>query len=347
MTFRIDRILGISTLATVLLAGAPARGADDDSGVWWENSMQVQMQGMSMPATVTKTCMPKSGPKEPPRSGDDSDCTYSDVQHHGSRTTWKVVCTGKHPMTGEGEMSGTKDGYSGQMTMHMGQGSKGGDVVMVMSGKQLGGDCDPNATKKQMDALKKQSDDAQAQGKKALSDVCEKSAAEGQLRMFAKVGGQCSSYPGAVAKLREVLGTYAGFTSYEAQAHADASSAQTYQEIMKSDPEEDKGKLCKKAAASSSCDKTPNEVIRFLRKSCPTEMRGIARLCCPGRDYSGKNQLWYDICVDYAKDALGKGGIKGDSKDTGAEDKTAPDSKSSKDQAVDKAKGMLKGLFGK
>jgi len=347
MAFRVDRILGISTIATVLLAGAPARGADDDRGVWWESSIQVQMQGMSMPATVSKTCLPKSGPKEPPRSGDDSDCVYSDVQHHGAQTTWKVVCTGKHPMTGEGEMSGTQDGYSGRMTMHMGQGGKGGDVVMGMSGKRLGGDCDANATKKQVEAVKKQSDDAQAQGRKALADTCEKSAAEVQLRMFARAGGQCGSYPGAVAKLREVLGTYAGFTSYAAQARADASNVQAYQEIMKSDPEEDKGKLCKKAAAASSCDRTPNEVIRFLRGSCPTEMRGVARLCCPGRDYSGKNQLWSDICVDYAKDLLGKG-----DKDSGAaakqgEDKPAPDNKSSKDRAADKAKDMLKGLFGK
>jgi hypothetical protein len=343
MAFRVDRCLGSSTLALALLLAGTARGADEESGVWWENSFQMEMQGMAMPAQTSKSCLPKSGPKEPPRSGDDSDCTYSDVKHEGAKTSWKVVCTGKNPMTGEGEMTGTKEAYSGKMTMHMGEGRKGGDVVMVINGKRLGGDCDANATKKQVAAFKKQSDDAQAKGKKTMDEACVKGAADVALAMFSGPGNMCSKSTDARAKLKEVLGTLRGYSLYQQQVKGDASLSKVYQEIMGSDPEADKANFCKKSAAQSSCEKTPAGAISWMQKNCPTEMRGIARTCCPGRDFSGVDELWNGICTDYAKDVLGKGGLK-DEKPVKVKEE---EPKSGKDQAVDKAKGMLKGLFGK
>jgi hypothetical protein len=346
MALRCDRWLRIPTLATLLLAGATARAGDETSGVWWENTFQMQMQGMSMPAQVSKACLAKNGSPEPPRSGDDSDCTYSDVKHEGARTTWKVVCTGKHPMTGEGEMTGTREAYSGKMTMHMAEGGKGGgDMAMVISGKRLGGDCDANATKKQVAALKKQSDEQQALGRKQMAEQCEKSAAEGQILMFGGgATGFCKDQPGARTKLREVLGTLRGFVSYQQQAKADPSVNAIYQDVMGSDPEADRAKHCKKAAAESKCEKTPGGTVKFIRDSCPAEMQEMAKQCCSGRDYSGVNEQWNRICTDYAKNALGKGGARDEPKpDAKPDAKPAEDAKTPQDQA----KKLLKGLFGK
>ncbi len=339
MVIRFDRWLGLGTLALSCLAAAPARASDQDSGVWWENSVQMQMQGMSMPATTTKQCMPKSGPTEPPRSGDDQNCKMTDVKNVGPKMTWKVECTGKHPMTGDGEMTRTKDGYTGKMNVHSAQ----GDMTMAMSGKLLGGDCDANATKKQVAALKKQSDDAQAQGKKTMDEACVKGAADVALAMFSGPGNMCSKSTDARAKLKEVLGTLRGYALYQQQVKGDASLSTVYQEIMGSDPEADKASLCKKSAAQSSCEKTPAGVISWMQANCPTELRGISRTCCPGRDFSGVDEQWNRICTGYAKDVLGKGGLK-DEKPVKVKEE---EPKSEKDQAVDKAKGMLKGLFGK
>jgi len=155
MMNRIARRLAVAALALASLLAGSARGADGEKGVWWESTVQMQMKGMSMPPTVTKTCLAPGAPRDPPRSANDNDCTYSDVKHDGPKTSWKVVCTGKHAMTGEGEMTGNKDSYSGKMTMHMAQGGAG-EMVMVMSGKLVGGECDASAGRKQADPVKKQ-----------------------------------------------------------------------------------------------------------------------------------------------------------------------------------------------
>jgi hypothetical protein len=333
MALRRDRWLPVSTLAIVFLAGATARAADE-GGVWWETSVEMQGMGMAMPAT--KVCLPRNGPKEPPSAGDDPSCKVTDVKNDGLRMTWKMECTGKNAMKGDGEMTRTKDGYTGKVNMHMAQ----GDMVMAMTGKRLGGDCDPEAGRKQAAAYKKQGEEMQAQSRKAMAEACEKSAAEVQLRMFGGPGALCKEQPGARAKLREVLSTLRGYTLYQQQAKADPSVSAIYQDVMGSDPEADRAKHCKKAAADSKCDKTPGGVLQFLRTTCPAEMRDIAKQCCAGRDYSGVNEQWNDICTDLAKEVLGKGGAK----DKGEK---AEEPKSGQDQAKDQAKKLLKGLFGK
>jgi hypothetical protein len=60
----------------------------------------------------------------------------SDYKVTDNKVTWKMACTGREAMTGEGEMTFAGDSYTGLMKMMMPQGS----MAMTMSGKRLG-DC--------------------------------------------------------------------------------------------------------------------------------------------------------------------------------------------------------------
>ncbi|HET6438683.1 MAG TPA: DUF3617 family protein [Anaeromyxobacter sp.] len=350
MAFRFDGLLGMVVMAMALLV-APLAGAAEEQGVWWD----VTSDAMGM-STKQRLCLPEGGPTEMPPP--DPGCTYSEVRTVGKRTTFRVTCTGQDAMSGSGDITRGDGTFAGILNMQGTMKDRKGNsqqmaVAMTMKGQRAGGACDPNAAKKKVAAIKQQQqelqNEMQAQAQKANAQMCDRAATDLNFRLFAKQGGPCASVPAALAKLREILGTFSGYTGYLRAAEGDPTARQVYEEVMNSDPEADKAKLCKKAAASSSCEKTPDEVTRFLRKNCPTEMRGIARLCCPGRDFSGVNALWYDICTDYAKEVLGKGGLKDQpkpAKTSGDTTRPAEKTDSPHDQAVQKARDALKGLFG-
>jgi hypothetical protein len=133
------------TLSTMVLAQGPRRDGR------WEVTMQMEMPGMpaAMPPFTVEQCVTKeqandpqrSVPQQPQRGGGQSDCKTEDYKATGSKVSWTMRCTTPQPMTGTGEMTYTKDAYTGQMTMNMERGGQPMKMTMKMTGKRLG-DCE-------------------------------------------------------------------------------------------------------------------------------------------------------------------------------------------------------------
>lgn len=120
------------TVVAVLVAYpclALAQGPDE----LWEITAQMKMGGMAMPAMPSKVCKKKGAENVPPA---EKDCRNYDVKTVGARTTWKVECTGKEKMTGEGEITMGKGSYKGRLKLKM----EGDDeaILTEYSGRLVG-----------------------------------------------------------------------------------------------------------------------------------------------------------------------------------------------------------------
>ena len=134
-------ILGVIALF-LLLTISPLAFADEKSGEWWEVTTKMEMPGMPefsamMPGGhPTKVCLPTERDEQPFQS-QDQDCTTSDVENSGDSITFKMTCTGDHPMTGTGEGTFSRDNFHQKMKMQ----SDDGEMLMTIDGKRIGGEC--------------------------------------------------------------------------------------------------------------------------------------------------------------------------------------------------------------
>jgi len=128
------------TALAVVLAPAVALGGDVQmSEGLWEISTSMDMPGLPFklpPQTVThcytkeEIAKAESGVPEQQKN-----CKLADSKKVGNKLTWKVVCTGKNPGTGEGEIVFTNPtSYDGSMRMD----SQGQVMTMKYSGKRTG-----------------------------------------------------------------------------------------------------------------------------------------------------------------------------------------------------------------
>jgi hypothetical protein len=335
MNVRIDRRLRLGTLALAALCAGGARAADTEPGVWWEHTIEAEMKGMSVPATTQKVCVPKGGVREPPGAGNDDRCKVTDVKNAGAKMTWKVVCSGPDPMTGEGEMVRGKDRYDGKMSMH----SKQGDMSMKMSGKLVGGECDAGAVKKQVAAVQAQQAQQQKQADQTMAQVCDKAAEEVQLRAFAGSTALCKK-PEQAAAVCARLGTRQGYTAYRKQAQQDPEVSRLAKDLCKKDPETARAALCAQAAKDARGDRTPDDLLQFLGQSCPDEARALAKKECAGRSFTGMPDGFRQICVQYAREELAADDAQ--PKPAAAEQ---PSKKSSQDDALQQGKKLFKKLW--
>lgn len=331
---------GILTLALSL--ALPARGQDTEPGVWWEQTVEMSAQGMSMPATTQKVCVSKKGMSEPPGASKDEHCKVTDVKNVGPKMTWKMECGAPERMTGEGEITQGKNSYTGSMAMH----SARGDMSMKMSGKLVGGDCDAGATRKQVAAIQKMQKEQQQQADQGMAQMCDKAVEDVQLQLFSGPLAMCKK-PDQVARACARLDTREGFLAYQKQAE-DPQVPRIAKELCKKDMDAVRARYCTQAAGEAQGESTPRATLDFLAAYCPDESRTVARKLCAGRSFTGMPAKLRGMCVQYAREELSKGnkGEPAPAEDSG--DSTADEKpKSTKDQAKDQAKKVLKGLFGK
>lgn len=130
-------------LLTLSLFGLALPATAADNGEQWEITAKVEMPGMpvSMPAMTHKVCLPKQQqrPVEDmlPKEGN-SDCKMDDIRHSGTKTTFKMHCTGKHAMTGSGEIVNDGDSYHGTMHVVSSAGAQPIDMTQTFSGRRIG-----------------------------------------------------------------------------------------------------------------------------------------------------------------------------------------------------------------
>ncbi|MCR4333317.1 MAG: DUF3617 domain-containing protein, partial [Sulfuricaulis sp.] len=111
---------GIKSAVIALCLISPlAAFSAPDTGELWQITTSMEMEGMpmAMPAQTSKACLPKDRKSDAAIPKDES-CTTTDLRKSGSKTSYKIVCTGKNKMTGTGEFEDLgSDSYRGKMRM--------------------------------------------------------------------------------------------------------------------------------------------------------------------------------------------------------------------------------------
>jgi hypothetical protein len=144
---RISTQIRHSTAATALLAvlGAQMVALADDkpAGETWQETMSMEMAGMSMPSSTVEVCVPAGKAQEalskPQGPGMGDNCSVQDAKQDGNKFTAKFICTGKQPVQGTIETVFEGDHSKGTMTMSM----NGQQMTIKTDSKKLGAACTP------------------------------------------------------------------------------------------------------------------------------------------------------------------------------------------------------------
>jgi len=325
--------LSCLAVSTMLALPGPSRAqtGGKEPGVKWEQTVEMQMQGFSMPPTTSKFCAPKKDWKEPPKAGrDDDSCKISDVKHDGPRMTWKMACQGKEPMTGEGEMVQKGDGYTGQMTMH----SSHGDMVMKITGRNLGEECDAGEMKRTAEAYKKQAEEGQAAAAAGQAKACDEAVKTMSTSTFTMTD-VCKARKGDFCAH---LGTPAGYSIVAKRSPDEQSQAA---KMCNANLETVRAGLCSESAKAlkapgSATDPAKKADVSFVYGYCPDEARALAQRDCAGKSFTGMEPNLLQFCVKYAQDSQAKK----------PSPPPATPQEAAQKNAEDAAKKAVKGVFG-
>lgn len=315
--------LAVLVAPALVVAAPPAKGAavPPEPGVQWEQTVEMQMQGFSMPAQTSKVCVPKAGMTEPPGTGRDDKCKVTNVKNDGKKMTWSMVCEGEERMSGEGEILQRPDGYDGKMTVRSSQ----GEMLMKMSGRKLGTACDAAETRRQVAAIQAEGAALQAQG-------CREGAAALAVSMFTGPTAMCTD-PADRATLCRKAATAEGVSALSAQPASTTGGLST---LCGKDLAAMRADACADAArreAERRCTDGSDSLLAFLGQSCPAETRTVAQRECAGRTYTSLTTCYRSFCTTYAGDLLDKG------------KKAPPPAPKPEDAAGDAAKKAVKSLL--
>jgi hypothetical protein len=132
MNIRTVLILAIGIAALFPVVGFADNGADD----LWEVTANITMDGMRLPGAPSRVCT--KGNQADRMMPMEKDCKTSDVKTSGNRTTFRVVCTGKDPMSGTGDMTTGKGSYRGVLSLSGIVDGEKSTMVAEYSGKLVG-----------------------------------------------------------------------------------------------------------------------------------------------------------------------------------------------------------------
>jgi hypothetical protein len=339
--------LGAMSSATVLAAG---------SDELWEVTNKMEMAGVpfAMPAQTTKVCMQKGHEKDPNNAvskDKNQDCKMSDAKVSGNKSSWQMKCDGKHPMTGNGEITYGDGTYSGKMKTH----SKDGDMTMVYEGKRIGScnyatdgpQAQGNAMMKNIEAEQAKSQAEQAkQCKDALDDNryskflkqdCAWATDAASKKMCAQMS--CSDLkPQMCDRLSKGLGSMDSYKEIAGNKDARKLINECGLPFEKTTRE-----FCRKQLDSKNYED--------LAQYCEKEARPLFDKNCAGRDYTAAMDSKYGpICRRFGKWKGHDDENADESEDSAGDKKAAGDKKTDSDKGnpankiLDGAKS-LKGLF--
>ncbi len=133
---------------TVLgMVGAHATALADDKpvGELWQQTVTIEMTGMSMPSHTLEVCVPPGKANEalskPQGPGMNGNCTVQDAKRQGNRFTARFSCAGKQPVEGTIESVVEGDHAKGTITLSM----NGQQMTMKSDSHKVGTACTPTA----------------------------------------------------------------------------------------------------------------------------------------------------------------------------------------------------------
>ena len=307
-------------------AGAGAQGGPDEL---WNMSTRMEMAGMPAQALNHQVCMQK-GETQPEKMSQDKNCKVTEQRQVGNTFTWKIVCTGRDAMTGEGEMTRSGSSMNGRMRM---QGKSGGetlDMSIVYSGKLAGG-C--NAGERQQAAVKQQQAMI-AQGEAHTAQLCKESMDKYTTMMFEMQGGPCTARKGEycahVNKTSQSMRSPAG---YRAAMKHDGLRGEGWTQAAK---------FCSVPTAPIIADACKGAVggrdWDFVGEHCPAEAKAVATEHCAGRSYTvAMSSEYKGVCSRYASRDAG----------TAAQAPAAPTPTDAVKEGVKEGARALRKLFGR
>lgn len=268
---------------------AVAEGSDEQ----WEVTTKMEMQGMpmAMPGLTNTVCLPKNrkSDEELVPKDKNSDCKMSDVKQSGNKMTYRMTCTGKHPMSGDGEIEHSGDSYRGRMHVVGDMEGQQVDMTQSFSGKRIG-------TCTYEDQGKK----ALAMQEKMTADMCKQSIDKLEWRVFSndptwsQQFAVCKPYKkdfcARVTKVANDLHAVQGFKDFTAD-HRDWKDLLATCDIASDKVLVD---VCKKASDTQQWD--------VVAEHCPAEAKALAAEHCAGRDYTAMMVGPYGaLCQRYAQ----------------------------------------------
>lgn len=268
------------------IAAAPvlAQGGPDEL---WNMSMRMEMAGMPAQAVNQQVCM-KKGEAQPEKMSQDKNCKVTDQRKVGNTYTWKMACTGRDAMTGEGQMTRSGNAMDGRMRMQGRSGGEPMDMTVVYTGK-LAGACNAGERQKQQQA---QADAMVAQGNAQMVQMCTDAMNNYQPYMFEGDNAMCKAQkPEFCARVAKTAQGMRAPAAYRSQLNkADWAHL---------------GKTCNVNMTTVRADACKNanggRDWSFVADYCPEEAKAIAAQHCAGRDYTAAMASEYKfVCGKYA-----------------------------------------------
>jgi Protein of unknown function (DUF3617) len=132
-----------SALLTILGAQVVALADDKPAGEMWQQTISMEMTGMTMPPRTMQVCVPHGKADEtlskPHGPGMGDNCSVEDAKRDGNKFSAKFICTGKQAMQGTVESIVEGDHAKTTMTMAM----NGQTMTMHTDSQKLGTPCTP------------------------------------------------------------------------------------------------------------------------------------------------------------------------------------------------------------
>lgn len=265
------------SLATL---SAAAQGGPDEL---WDMSTRMEMAGMPGQTFNMQSCM-KKGQTQPDRMNQDRNCKVAEQRTVGNKTTWKIVCGGPNPVTGEGEVTRTRDTMNGRIRMTGKRGNEPFDMTTVMSGR-LVGTCNAEDQQKKAQAMV-------AQGNAQIAQMCRDSMDRYVTQMFEGEGAACKAqkpeFCARVNKTAQSMRTPAGY-----RKSAKAADWEQVGKVCKVNMASVRGEACKSAVGGRDWG--------FVADHCPAQAKKIAAEQCAGRGYTAAMASEYkEVCARYA-----------------------------------------------
>lgn len=258
----------------------------------WDVTMKMEIAGMpmAMPAQTNQVCLKRDRKPEDTIPRQD-DCRVTDSKVTGNKVAYKMVCTGKNPMTAEGEITSSATSYEGRMRVRSTKKGEEMDMTQNFTGRRVGACTDQS--QKVMAAQK-------AEGDAMLARTCSDGIEKLYVPMFFGQGAACAGQQkafcdrvgGHARDMREPAGwrTVVAKSNVETARGAFDACRQDFDATTKV--------ACSKAATTRDWSFVGNG-------SCDPEVLAAGPVHCKGRDYYTVDRSVVPMCNRYARLARG------------------------------------------
>lgn len=310
----------LAGLTALLFLVSPDLMAQAGTGSRYRVTSKMEMpgMGMSMPGQTVEVCGAKNEPSQSMVPAD-KNCTVSDYRATGSKTSFRIVCTGRDALEGTGEFEMIANGYRGKMDMT----AEGQRMIMRFEGARIG-DCN-YAT-----------ESPQAQGQAMVAATCrdmlKKGAGEIWLLSSSFIGpkAMCAAdKPKFCTLLAPLAGNLEGLRKADATDRLSRNSGQPGylwqgMEGCGQPRATVLAKACAKAEAGNDLqfigemcpDRLPQACARadartvpdFVAGFCPAQAQALAKTHCVARGFTADTANPYRaFCNAHAKQRLIQG----------------------------------------